>query len=202
VITVRETPLAGVLFIEPPVHRDERGFFLETYQRKRYREAGIDLDFVQDNHSRSSKGVLRGIHYQDMSAPMAKLVRCVSGTVLDTVVDLRVGSPTFGKSFSVELTGENPLQLLVPVGFGHAFLTLSEAADVEYKCSGYYDPSAEATIVWNDPEIAAAWPITNPIVSAKDARGMTLAEYRTRPAFRATAPTPTLPRKRGRDMKP
>ena len=183
-ITVRETPLAGVLCIEPVVHRDERGVFLETYQRKAYGEVGVGLDFVQDNHSRSRKNVLRGFHYQDMSAPMAKLVRCASGVVLDTVVDLRVGSPTFGKTFSVQLSGDNHLQLLVPVGFGHAFLTLSEAADVEYKCSGYYDPSAEATILWNDPEIAAAWPITNPIVSAKDARGMTLAEYRARPAFR------------------
>jgi dTDP-4-dehydrorhamnose 3,5-epimerase len=182
-ITVRETPLAGVLRIEPLVHADERGFFLETYNRDRYREAGVELEFVQDNHSRSRRGVLRGFHYQDMSAPMAKLVRCVSGAVLDAVVDLRVGSTSFGKSFSLELTGENRRQLLVPVGFGHAFLTLSDAADVEYKCSGYYDPSAEATIVWNDPEIAMSWPISNPIVSAKDARGITFAEYRKRPAF-------------------
>jgi dTDP-4-dehydrorhamnose 3,5-epimerase len=116
---------------------------------------------------------------------MAKLVRCTTGTVLDIVVDLRVGSPTLGRSFSIELSGENHLQLLVPVGFGHAFLTLSEQADLEYKCSGYYEPSAEHTIAWNDPEIAAPWPTANPIVSAKDARGMTLAEYLTRPAFRA-----------------
>jgi dTDP-4-dehydrorhamnose 3,5-epimerase len=184
-ITVRETPLAGLLCVEPPVHGDERGFFLETYHRERYRKAGIDLEFVQDNHSRSRKGVLRGFHYQDLSAPMAKLVRCTSGAVLDVAVDLRVGSKTFGRSFAMELTGENHRQLLVPVGFGHAFLTLSDQADVEYKCSGYYEPSAEQTIAWNDPEIAAAWPTTTPIVSAKDARGMTLAEYRTRPAFRA-----------------
>jgi dTDP-4-dehydrorhamnose 3,5-epimerase len=189
VITVRETPLAGVLCIAPRVHGDDRGIFLETYNRNRYREAGVDLEFVQDNHSRSRKGVLRGFHYQDMSAPMAKLVRCAAGAILDAVVDLRVGSPTFGKSFTMELTGENHLQLLVPVGFGHAFLTLSDWADVEYKCSGYYDPSAEVTIAWNDPEIAMAWPITNPIVSTKDARGMMLADYRRRPAFRA----PTKP---------
>ena len=182
-ITVRETPLAGVLCIEPVVHGDERGFFLETYHRDGYRKAGVDLDFVQDNHSRSRKGVLRGFHYQDLSAPMAKLVRCTSGAVLDVVVDLRVGSVTFGRSFATELTGENYRQLLVPVGFGHAFLTLSEQADVEYKCSGYYDPAAEQTIAWNDPDIAAAWPTKTPIVSSKDPRGMTLAEYRTRPAF-------------------
>ena len=182
-ITLRETTLAGVLWIEPSVHADERGVFLETYQRERYREAGIGLEFVQDNHSRSRRGVLRGFHYQDLTAPMAKLVRCSSGAVLDIVVDLRVGSGTFGRSFAMELSGENHRQLLVPVGLGHAFLTLSEQADVEYKCSGYYDPAAEQTIAWNDPEIAAAWPIKTPIVSSKDASGMTLAEYRTRPAF-------------------
>ena len=182
-ITLRETPLLGVLWIEPVVRADERGIFLETYHRERYREAGIDLDFVQDNHSRSRQGVLRGFHYQDLTAPMAKLVRCSSGAVLDVVVDLRVSSPTFGRSFALELSGENQRQLLVPVGFGHAFLALSEQADVAYKCSGYYDPSAEQTIAWNDPEIAAAWPTKTPIVSSKDARGMTLAEYRTRPAF-------------------
>ena len=186
-ITVRETPLDGVVWIEPVAHADERGFFLETYHRDGYRKAGIDLSFVQDNHSRSRKGVLRGFHYQDLSAPMAKLVRCSSGAVLDVVVDLRVGSKTFGRSFALELTGENHRQLLVPVGFGHAFLTLSEQADVEYKCSGYYDPAAEHTIAWNDPEIAATWPITNPTVSAKDARGMTLAQYRASPAFTASS---------------
>jgi dTDP-4-dehydrorhamnose 3,5-epimerase len=175
------------VWIEPRVHGDERGVFLETYHREKYREAGIDLDFVQDNHSRSRKGVLRGFHYQDLSAPMAKLVRCPAGAILDVVVDLRLGSETFGRPFALELTGENHRQLLVPVGFGHAFLALSEQADVEYKCSGYYEPSAENTIAWNDPEIAAAWPIPNPIVSAKDARGMTLAAYRARPAFRAAS---------------
>ena len=182
-ITLRETPLAGVVWIEPVVRTDDRGIFLETYHRERYREAGIGLDFVQDNHSRSRKGVLRGFHYQDLTAPMAKLVRCSSGAVLDVVVDLRVSSATFGRSFALELSGENARQLLVPVGFGHAFLALSELADVAYKCSGYYDPAAEQTIAWNDPEIAAAWPTKTPIVSSKDARGMTLAEYRTRPAF-------------------
>jgi dTDP-4-dehydrorhamnose 3,5-epimerase len=188
-ITVSDTPLAGVLSIQPQVHGDERGVFLETYHAKWYRDAGIDLSFVQDNHSRSRQGVLRGFHYQDMTAPMAKLVRCTSGAVLDVVVDLRLDSPTFGKSFGIELTGENHRQVLVPVGFGHAFLTLSAQADVEYKCSGYYEPSAEHTIAWNDSEIAAAWPTTTPIVSAKDARGMTLADYRARPAFQASGLT-------------
>jgi dTDP-4-dehydrorhamnose 3,5-epimerase len=183
VITARTTPLEGVILLEPIVHRDERGFFLETYHRERYRAAGVELEFVQDNHSRSRKGVLRGFHYQDLSAPMAKLVRCTAGAILDAVVDLRIGSPTFGHAYTAELTGENQQQLLVPVGCGHAFLTLSEVADVEYKCSGYYDPTAEATVLWNDREIAVRWPIKAPILSPKDERGMTLAEYRARPAF-------------------
>jgi dTDP-4-dehydrorhamnose 3,5-epimerase len=183
VITARKTLIEDVLHLEPLVHRDERGFFLETYHWEHYRTAGVTLDFVQDNHSRSTKGVLRGFHYQDMSAPMAKLVRCTTGAILDAVVDLRVGSPSFGRTYAAELTGENHHQVLVPVGCGHAFLTLSEVADVEYKCSGYYDPTAEATVAWNDPEIALRWPIGTPILSPRDARGMTLAEYRARPAF-------------------
>ena len=182
-ITARTTPLEGVLLLEPIVHRDERGFFLETYHRERYRAAGVELEFVQDNHSRSRTGVLRGFHYQDLSAPMAKLVRCTAGAILDAVVDLRIGSPTFGRAYTAELTGENQHQVLVPVGCGHAFLTLSEVADVEYKCSGYYDPTAEATVLWNDPEIGVRWPVQAPILSPKDGRGMTLAEYRARPAF-------------------
>jgi dTDP-4-dehydrorhamnose 3,5-epimerase len=183
-IAVRPTALPGLVCIEPVVFGDDRGFFLETYHRRKYLDAGIELEFVQDNHSRSQKDVLRGFHYQDMSAPMAKLVRCSAGAILDAVVDLRVGSPTFGRTHVAELTGDNHRQLLVPVGFGHAFLTLSEQADVEYKCSGFYEPAAEATILWNDPDIAVAWPVKGPILSPKDARGMTLAEYRQHPAFR------------------
>jgi len=184
VVTAKRTPIADVLHLEPVVYRDERGFFLETYNREHYRAAGVQLEFVQDNHSRSRKGVLRGFHYQDLSAPMAKLVRCSRGAILDAVVDLRVGSPSFGRTYVAELSDENQHQLLVPVGCGHAFLTLSEVADVEYKCSGYYVPTAEATVAWNDPEIALRWPISTPILSSKDARGMSLAAYRDRPAFR------------------
>lgn len=187
-ITVRQTPLSGVICIEPSVHGDARGFFVETYHRQRFAAVGLGLEFVQDNHSRSRMGVLRGFHYQDMSAPMAKLVRCTSGKILDAVVDLRVGSPTFGQAYTAELTEDNHHQLLVPVGFGHAFLTLSEVADVEYKCSGYYEPKAEGTVAWNDGEIAVAWPVPNPSLSARDARGMTLAEYRRQPAFRYQEP--------------
>jgi dTDP-4-dehydrorhamnose 3,5-epimerase len=131
--------------------------------------------------------VLRGIHYQDMSAPMAKLVRCTLGRILDVAVDLRSGSPTFGRWMAAELSADNLHQLLVPVGFGHAFLTLSDVAEVQYKCSGYYTPAAEGAIVWNDPQLAIDWPIKEPVVSAKDQRAPTLEAYRTRPAFGYTA---------------
>jgi dTDP-4-dehydrorhamnose 3,5-epimerase len=130
--------------------------------------------------------VLRGIHYQGMSAPMAKLVRCTVGRILDVAVDLRAGSPTFGRWWATELSAENLRQLLVPVGFGHAFLTLSDVAEVQYKCSGYYTPAAEGTIVWNDPELAIDWPIAAPLVSTKDQAAPSLESYRKSPAFSYT----------------
>jgi dTDP-4-dehydrorhamnose 3,5-epimerase len=178
-----ETALGGVVVIEPEVHRDGRGFFLETYSRRRYMDLGIGAGFVQDNHSHSAKGVLRGIHYQDLSAPMAKLVHCATGAILDVAVDLRVGSPTFGKWHAVELSAANARQLFVPVGFGHALLVVSDVADVEYKCTGYYDKTAEAVIAWNDPQIGINWPEESPILSARDAKGISLSDYLKRPAF-------------------
>jgi dTDP-4-dehydrorhamnose 3,5-epimerase len=181
---VRPTELQGVLVIEGTAYRDERGFLFESYHRARFVEAGIRDQFVQDNHSRSRKGVLRGFHYQDATAPMAKLVRCTTGVILDVAVDLRLGSPTFGRWFATELSQDNLRQVFVPVGFGHAFLALSEPADVQYKCTGFYTPSAEGTIVWNDPDVGVRWPIPDPIVSDKDAAGVRLAEYRRHPAFR------------------
>jgi dTDP-4-dehydrorhamnose 3,5-epimerase len=186
--------------IESEVHRDDRGFFLETYHRRRYRELGIDEEFVQDNHSRSKKGVLRGVHYQEMSAPMGKLVRCTTGAILDVAVDLRVGSPTFGEWYAVELSGTNWRQLFVPVGFGHAFLVLSDVADVEYKCTGYYKKSAEGVIAWNDPRIGIEWPEKRPLLSDRDSQGMSLEAYLRHPVF-TYAPTPTLPRGRGRESR-
>lgn len=180
---VSQTELEGVLLIEPDIFRDERGFFLESYQRRRYAEHGIPCEFVQDNHSLSGRGVLRGVHYQDLSAPMDKLVRCSRGAILDVAVDLRAGSPTFGRWVAVELSDENARQLFVPVGFGHAFLTLSEQAEVQYKCSGYYAPAAEGAIRWDDPELAIAWPLEQPIVSGKDQAAQSFAAYRDRPAF-------------------
>jgi len=176
--------------VEPEFHRDERGFFVEAYHRRRYVEAGIVDEFVQDNHSRSSRGVLRGLHYQDRSAPMSKLVRCSSGSILDVAVDLRVGSPTFGRWFKSELSVENMHQLFVPVGFGHGFLTLTEWADVEYKCGGYYEPRAEGAIAWNDPDLKIDWPMDHPVVSERDASGMSLKQYLERPAFHYLFPPP------------
>jgi len=173
--------------IEPDVFRDDRGFFFESYHKQRFAELGVTDEFVQDNHSRSMQGVLRGIHYQDMSAPMAKLVRCTLGRILDVAVDLRAGSPTFGRWSAAELSADNKRQLLVPVGFGHAFLTLSDVAEVQYKCSGFYTPGAEGAIVWNDPELAIDWPIKDPVVSAKDRAAPSLRSYRKTPAFSYTA---------------
>lgn len=138
---------------------------------------------MQDNHSRSARGVLRGIHYQDMTAPMGKLVRCTAGRILDVAVDLRAGSPTFGKWFATELSDDTQRQLLVPVGFGHAFLTLTDSADVQYKCTGYYARQAEGALRWNDPDLKIDWPIRDPIVSQKDEHAPTLKEYLARPAF-------------------
>lgn len=182
--TIHETSLPGALMIEPVCFRDERGFFLESWNYRDFAAHGIEITFVQDNHSRSVKHVLRGFHYQDMTAPMVKLVRCTLGSVLDVIVDLRVGSPTFGRWHAVELTADNMLQLLVPIGFGHAFLALSEVAEIQYKCSTYYTPSAEGVIAWNDPDIGVPWPVTAPILSQRDRNGMRLAEYLERPAFR------------------
>ena len=183
-IRVTHTRLDPVVVVETDAVRDERGFFVETWHRRRFAEQGIPYEFVQDNHSRSMRDVLRGIHYQDLTAPMAKLVRCTRGRILDVVVDLRVSSPTFAQWVSVELSAENVKQVVVPVGFGHAFLALTDEADLEYRCSGYYTPSAEHAIIWNDPDIAIDWPIALPIVSPRDRAAMNLRQYLENPAFR------------------
>ena len=182
-IRVIHTELDGVLIVEPDIFCDERGFFLESYHHARYAEHGIPSVFVQDNHSQSRRGVLRGLHYQGLSAPMAKLVRCSHGALLDVVVDLRLGAPSFGRWLAVELSATNARQLLVPVGFGHGFLTLSEVAEIQYKCSDYYNPAAEGAVRWDDPELAVVWPISDPLVSARDQAALSLAQYREQPAF-------------------
>jgi dTDP-4-dehydrorhamnose 3,5-epimerase len=184
-LNIKVTPLAipEILLIETEFFRDERGFFIESYHRAKYRESGITDDFVQDNHSSSGRGVLRGLHYQDMRSPMAKLVRCTAGVIVDVAVDLRVGSPTFGRYVMDELSAENMRQLYVPVGFAHGFQVLSDQAEVQYKCSTFYDPAAEGAVRWDDAELGIPWPIPNPVLSGKDAAAQTLERYGADPAF-------------------
>ena len=172
---IHDTGIDGVVLIEPKVFGDERGFFLETFQQDRYRElAGIEEDFVQDNHSRSSKGVLRGMHFQT-EKPQGKLVRCVAGAVYDVAVDVRKGSPTYGKWFGAELSAENKRQMWVAPGLAHGFLVTSEIADFEYKCTDYYDPTGEACLIWNDPKVGITWPELDCELklSEKDLKGLT-----------------------------
>jgi len=175
-MNIEETSLPGVLVITPKIHSDNRGAFWETWNLKAFESAGLPSTWVQDNFSVSKKNVVRGIHYQ-LIQPQGKLVRVVSGAVLDVAVDLRRNSPHFGKHVTVQLTAENWRMLWIPEGFGHAFLVLSELAGFAYKVTDYYSPKGERTIVWNDPEIGIPWPITaeEAIVSEKDANGATLA---------------------------
>ena len=172
---ITETKLAGVLIIEPKIFGDSRGFFKETFQAERYREAGIEYTFVQDNYSRSQKGVLRGLHFQ-ITKPQGKLVSCPKGAVFDVAVDFDPGSNTYGQYVGVELTEENHKQLWVPPGYAHGFCVLSETADFQYKCTDYYDPSDEGGVIWNDPDVAIEWPITHPSLSSKDALLPTLTQ--------------------------
>ncbi len=174
------------MLIDTNFFRDERGFFIEVWHAERYRELGLPDAFVQDNHSRSARKVLRGLHYQDTTAPMGKLVRCTSGSVFDVAVDLRVGSPTLGEWVGVELSADNMRQIWVPDGFGHAFATLSEFAEVQYKCTGLYTPSSEGTVSWDDPDIGVEWPFDCPILSGRDQSGMSLKNYLEKPAFHYT----------------
>ncbi len=165
-----ETSLPGPVKIIPAVHEDARGFFMETWQAKQFSDAGIDAVFLQDNFSRSSKGTLRGLHYQ-IKQPQGKLVRVVSGEVFDVAVDLRKSSPTFGQWIAEILSAENKHQLWVPPGFGHGFLVLSDTAEFEYKCTDYYAPEFERSIRWDDPDIGIEWPLATgeqPELSAKD----------------------------------
>lgn len=180
---VTKTPLEGLLVVNIEYFKDERGFFMESWNQRDFAAAGIADPFVQDSHSASTYGVLRGLHYQDMRAPMAKLVRCTVGQILDVAVDLRISSPTFGKWFGIELSALNKTLLYVPVGFAHGFLTTSDYCEVQYKQTAFYSPESEGGISWNDPELAIAWPQTYPILSAKDKKQPTLGEYRKNPAF-------------------
>ena len=171
---VVSTAIPGVVIIEPQVHQDGRGFFLETYHAERYREHGIAGPFVQDNHSRSVAGTLRGLHLQ-LHHPQGKLIRVIEGEIFDVAVDVRRNSPMFGRWVGVKLTAESFQQFYVPPGFAHGFAVVSPIAQVEYKCTDIYDPASEVGIAWNDPALGIAWPVTDPTLSARDARHPSLA---------------------------
>ena len=172
-MNIIKTEIPDVLILEPKVFGDARGFFFESYNEREFRAAiGRDVHFVQDNHSRSSRGVLRGLHYQLPPAAQGKLVRCVVGEVLDVAVDLRKSSPTFGRWVGVHLSAENRRQVWIPPGFAHGFLVLSETAEFLYKTTDYYSPEYERCVLWNDPDLAIAWPLEiEPALSSKDQAG-------------------------------
>jgi len=163
--------LPGILIVEPTVFQDNRGFFFESYHQQLYQQHGISVNFVQDNHSRSVKNTLRGLHYQ-INPGQDKLVRVILGEVFDVAVDIRFGSPTFGKWFGVHLSAENKKQIFIPKGFAHGFCVISEVAEFEYKCSEFYSRNDERGIIWNDPDLGIDWPVKDPIVSDKDSKNL------------------------------
>ena len=175
---ILNTDLPGVLVLEPDVFRDPRGYFLETFHERKYRESGIAHSFVQDNQSRSTRGTLRGLHAQ-LRKPQGKLVRALQGEIFDVAVDIRPGSPTFGKWTGAKLS-DDFRQMFIPPGFAHGFCVLSAVAEVAYKCTDFYDRSDEIGLRWNDPAVGIAWPIRDPLLSDKDAALPTLAELRPR----------------------
>lgn len=181
-MNIIQTAIPDVLVIEPKVFGDARGFFIESYNRRAFAQAtGIDVEFVQDNHSRSVQGVLRGLHYQ-LRQPQGKLVRCVAGSVFDVVVDIRRGSPTFGQWVGVELSADNKKQMWVPAGFAHGFVVLSDYAEFLYKTTDYWHPEDEHSLLWNDPRIAIPWPLQGePLLAAKDAAGKPLTQAASYP---------------------
>jgi len=169
--------LEGVMLVTPKIMEDDRGFFLETYKASDFYAAGISEIFTQDNHSLSTKNVLRGIHFQNHPHPQGKLVRCIRGSIYDVAVDLRATSTTFGKWVAVELTAENKQMLYIPPGFGHGFSTLSDEAEICYKCTAEYNHNLDAGVIWNDEELAIDWKIENPLISEKDEKLPTLYRY-------------------------
>lgn len=175
---VEKTGIEGVLLIKPKIFGDARGYFVETWQEQRYRDAGIELPFVQDNKSKSSKGILRGLHFQKKH-PQGKLVMVTTGAVFDVAVDIRPGSPTFGKWYGAMLTEDNQYQLWIPPGMAHGFVVLSDIAHFNYKCTDYYHPEDEGSIRWNDPEIAVVWPYEGKVrLSEKDGKAPLFADIR------------------------
>lgn len=180
------TALPDVVVIEPKVFADARGFFMELFHVERFRTAGLDLSFAQDNFSRSKKGVVRGLHFQE-PRPQGKLVRTLRGRIWDVAVDVRQGSPTFGRWVGETLDDENRKALWIPPGFAHGFCALSDEADVEYKCTSLWAPDCERTLLWNDPALGIAWPVDNPILAAKDAVGTPLARLEPLPRYSRAA---------------
>jgi dTDP-4-dehydrorhamnose 3,5-epimerase len=181
-VNVIQTELPGVLLLEPKRFGDDRGFFMEMFHAKRYADAGITGPFVQDNFSRSAKGILRGLHFQEPN-PQGKLVQVLAGAVYDVAVDVRRGSPTFGKWVGVELSADNRRQLWVPAGFAHGFCVLSESADFHYKCTDVYSPTTERGIAWNDPDLGIPWPVTSPLLSPKDSAAPRLKDAPVLPVY-------------------
>jgi dTDP-4-dehydrorhamnose 3,5-epimerase len=172
----------GVIIIEPDVHQDRRGFFLETYHAEKYRAGGIPDVFVQDNHSRSTRGTIRGLHLQ-LTRPQGKLIRVIEGEIYDVAVDVRRGSPTFGQWVGVALSAENFKQAYIPKGFAHGFAVVSDIAQVEYKCTDVYDAASEIGIAWDDPALGISWPVSNPVLSDRDTRHPRLADAPNLPRF-------------------
>jgi dTDP-4-dehydrorhamnose 3,5-epimerase len=178
--TFEKTPLVDVIVITPTVFPDERGFFMETFREDFFREAGLPTVYVQDNHSSSRRGVVRGLHFQ-WDPPMAKLMRVTYGAAFLVAVDIRKGSPQFGQWYGVEISAENKKQLYAPAGFARGFCVLSEGAELQYKCTGIYNSRAESGILWNDPEVGIEWPVADPILSEKDRNAQTLAQWAQNP---------------------
>ena len=185
---VEPTKLAGVVVIEPVVYGDARGFFFETWNRRRYTEAGLPMVFVQDNISQSRQGTVRGLHFQNPQ-PQGKLVSVLEGEIFDVAVDIQVGSPTFGEWVGVRLSSENRRQIYVPVGFAHGFCVISPTALVNYKCTDFYNGGTEGIVAWNDPEIGIEWPVREPVLSEKDLRAPRLREIAAEKLFRAAGET-------------
>lgn len=184
-----QTDLPGVVIVEPDVHRDGRGYFLETYHAEKYGEGGIHGPFVQDNQSRSVGGTLRGLHLQ-LRRPQGKLIRAIEGEIFDVSVDVRRGSPTFGRWVGVAVSADNVKQCYIPAGFAHGFCVVSPIAQIEYKCTDFYDPASELGIAWNDPTLAIAWPVSTPILSDRDRRNATLAEVSHKlPLYESSRPS-------------
>ena len=178
--SVEKNEIRDLLIITPEMFKDDRGFFTETYRKDKFIEFGLDLEFVQDNHSRSAKNVVRGLHFQ-WEPPMGKLMRVTQGAAFLVAVDIRVGSPTFGKWKGVEASVENRKQVYAPAGFARGFCVLSEFAEIQYKCTGIYSNKAESGVLWNDPAIGIQWPVKEPILSKKDEVAQTLAEWSAKP---------------------